>query len=75
MTHEIRISEIHVGTRFRKAIGDIDGLVASIQDVDLLQPILVTPDNKLIAGERRIEAFKRLGKETISAVVVEVADD
>src|SRR5262249_11179798 len=39
-------------------------------DVGLLQPITVTPSHQLIAGERRLEAAKRLGWETVPVYVV-----
>jgi hypothetical protein len=48
------IAEIVVGSRHRRELGDIAGLAASIADVGgLLHPIVITPHNELIAGERR----------------------
>jgi N6-adenosine-specific RNA methylase IME4 len=44
------ISQITVGQRHRRDLGDIDGLAASIAEVGLLQPIAVTFDGHLIAG-------------------------
>jgi N6-adenosine-specific RNA methylase IME4 len=55
------ISDIKVGTRHRKDMGDIAGFAASIADVGLLQPICVRPDGTLIDGGRRLEACRRLG--------------
>jgi len=55
------ISEIVVGERHRRDLGDIAGLAASIDELGLLQPVVVTPDNKLIAGERRLAACQQLG--------------
>jgi ParB family chromosome partitioning protein len=55
------ISSIAVGTRHRRDMGDVDGLARSIADVGLLHPIVVTPDGKLIAGERRLAACRQLG--------------
>jgi ParB family chromosome partitioning protein len=59
-TDEIDIASIRVGERRRTDMGDIDSLARSIADVGLLQPVAVTRDGELIAGERRIRAFERL---------------
>jgi ParB family chromosome partitioning protein len=66
------IDQIRVGKRIRRDMGDIAGLAQSIADLGLLTPILVTPDNKLLAGERRLRACKLLGWKTISVTVVKV---
>ena len=50
------IANIKIGTRHRKDLGDIDGLAASIQQVGLLHPLVVTPGLTLLAGERRLAA-------------------
>ncbi len=68
------IGDIRVGTRFRKYLGDIDALAASIAEVGLLHPIVVTPTRELIAGERRIEAVKRLGWTNVPVTVVDLRD-
>lgn len=69
----ISISRISVGERFRKEHGDIAALAKSIEAQGLLQPILVSPENRLICGQRRIMAFKQLGLKTIPAYVVAIA--
>ncbi len=66
----IQIDKIQIGTRTRQNLGDIDGLAASIDRVGLLQPVVMSPDGRLVAGHRRIEACRRLGWETIDVVVV-----
>ena len=58
---ELNISEIKVGKRFRKDMGDLDSLAASMDRLGLLQDILVTSDYELIAGQRRFKAAKKLG--------------
>lgn len=58
---DVSISDIVIGDRFREEMGDIASLAASISDIGLLQPIVVTNDNRLVAGERRIRAFEALG--------------
>ena len=64
---EVSIASITIGRRIRHELGDIDALAQSIADVGLLQPIVLTEDDKLIAGHRRIEAFKKLELTTIPA--------
>jgi ParB family chromosome partitioning protein len=44
-------------------MGDIDGLAAGIEAVGLLQPIGITPDLRLIFGERRLRAFELLNEK------------
>lgn len=55
------VESIRVGHRFRRDLGDLDDLCASIQAVGLLQPITITPDGTLVCGARRLAAVKRLG--------------
>ena len=49
------------GHRFRKDFGDLIGLAASMRELGLLQPIVVTTDGRLLCGERRLRAAKLLG--------------
>lgn len=69
---EMRIAEIKIGKRHRRDVGDLLSLEESINEIGLLHPIAVTPDGELVAGERRIEAFKLLGRETIPATVMDL---
>lgn len=71
----MKIENIVVGDRRRKDLGDIDSLANSIADIGLLHPIVVSLDGKLIAGQRRLEACKRLGMTEIAVTTVEVDDD
>lgn len=54
---------------------DFDGaltgppLVDSIREVGLLHPVVVTASNRLVAGQRRLEACRRLGFEQIPVTV------
>jgi N6-adenosine-specific RNA methylase IME4/ParB-like chromosome segregation protein Spo0J len=71
-----KLCDIVVGPRHRKDLGDIAGFAASIAEDGLLHPIPIRPDGTLIAGQRRLEAAKRLGWATIPVTVndrVEVA--
>lgn len=55
------IDQIEIGERCRRDLGDIDALAKTIDELGLLQPIVITPDNLLIAGARRIAAGRKLG--------------
>lgn len=69
---EVQISSIVIKDRHRKDLGDIESLATSIDARGLLQPIVLASDGKtLVAGARRIEAFKHLNRDTIPAYVVE----
>lgn len=50
--------KIIVGERFRKDIGDIDALAESIKEVGMLQPIVIDASGHLIAGYRRLLAWR-----------------
>lgn len=54
------MDSIRVGFRFRRDLGDLDELCASIEKVGLLQPITITPDGTLVCGRRRLAAVQRL---------------
>jgi len=68
----ILINEITIGDRFRKEMGDLDDLVISIKNNGLLHPIAITRNGMLVAGRRRIEAFKKLGLEEIPATMIDI---
>ena len=63
------IGDIKIGNRFRKDVGDIAALAASMKDIGLLQPIVVTPNLQLVAGARRTAAAGKLGWATIPAII------
>ena len=70
----IGIADIDIsGHNPRHALAGLDELTASIQTHGLLQPIVVrrAADERyeLIAGHRRLEALRRLGWQTVPAVV------
>ncbi|MAX38797.1 MAG: hypothetical protein CME33_19745 [Gimesia sp.] len=70
---EVKISDIKIGNRHRKDMGDIEDLALSIEENGLLQPIGITPDNKLIFGERRLRAYRDVMiLETIPARIIDV---
>ena len=54
---------------------DLDGLVASIRTRGLLQPLIVAPDGRLLAGRRRLEAARRAGLMTVPVRVCEITSE
>ena len=69
---ELPIASIRIGTRTRKDLGNLASLAENIAEIGLLQPVVVTPDGRLIAGVRRIQACKKLGWKTIPVRVVDL---
>jgi len=66
------IDEISVGFRYRRDLGDVRALARSIEEVGLLHPVVVTPDGRLIAGRRRLEACRLLGWRDVPVTVVDL---
>lgn len=69
---DTRIELIKVSNRYRKDMGDLDALAASIEAIGLLQPIGIDSNYRLIFGERRLRAFEKLGRERIPARIINV---
>lgn len=65
----IPVAKIKVQNRTRTDFGDMDGLVESIKDKGLLQPITVDANLRLMAGGRRLEAAKKAGLKEIPALI------
>jgi ParB-like chromosome segregation protein Spo0J len=70
ITPEIPIGSIIVGKRHRTDPGDIKGLADSIDTIGLIHPIVVTPDHRLIAGQRRLLALKKLGWDMVPVNII-----
>lgn len=69
---EVAISDIQIGRRFRKDHGDVEAFAQLIVQGDLLQPIGVTEDLRLVFGERRLRAYRDvLKQDTIPARIVD----
>jgi N6-adenosine-specific RNA methylase IME4 len=66
----MKLTDIVIPARIRKNLGDVAALAASIEAVGLLHPVVVDEKGNLIAGARRIAAFKLLGRDNILAHVV-----
>ena len=71
----LKIKDITIGSRSRQDLGDLSGLKESIQKVGLLHPVVVDSNNTLIAGRRRLEAFRQMGRQTIPCRVVTSFDN
>ena len=59
---KIPISDINMNikTRFRQNLGDLKPLIESIKKHGLLHPIVLSEDNQLICGRRRLAAYMQL---------------
>jgi N6-adenosine-specific RNA methylase IME4 len=68
----MRIADIKIGRRHRSDLGDILALARNIDEVGLLHPIVVTPAGGLVAGARRIAAFRYLGRDWIQVTVIDI---
>ncbi len=68
----VPVSSVDVGARHRRDLGNVGSLAASIAEIGLLHPIVVTSSHRLIAGERRLAAFKALGRAEIAATVIDI---
>lgn len=69
------IADIKVGQRYRTILGDLTELAASMEQLGLLQPIVLSPDLTLVAGQRRLEAAKLLGWTEVSTVTIACLED
>lgn len=74
-THTVELDQIVVQQRHRRDLGDLKSLAKSIEDVGLLQPVVLTSDSLLIAGERRLAAVRMLGWSEIPAFYVSTVSD
>ena len=67
-----KLAAIRVGERTRRDLGDVAALAASIKEHGLIHPVVITPNGELIAGERRFEAFRLLGRSEIPTRVLDL---
>jgi len=63
--------QINRDERQRTELKDIDELADSIRRLGLINPIVVTPEYVLVAGERRLTAHKQLGFDQIAVQFTE----
>ena len=71
----ISIDQIVAGDRYRKNLGDLEPLKASITELGLLHPVVIDGERRLLVGGRRLEACKQLGMLTIPAVTAASLSD
>lgn len=70
----ININEIKVSDRIRKDFGNIEELAADIKENGLINPIVITPDYQLIAGERRLRAHFFNKSEQVLVRIMDIKD-
>ncbi|MCF6334188.1 MAG: ParB N-terminal domain-containing protein [Spirochaetales bacterium] len=68
----VKINEIQIKRRIRKDFGNLNELAESMKLHGLMNPIVVTRELVLIAGQRRLESAKKLGWNSIEATIVDV---
>jgi ParB family chromosome partitioning protein len=71
---KLLIRKIKVRNRYRKSLGDIESVAVNIKELGLLHAIVVRPDGRLIAGERRLAACKRLGWKSVPVTYVDLKE-
>jgi ParB family chromosome partitioning protein len=64
------ITDITIGERVRRDMGDIADLAESIRKIGLLNAVVVTSDGTLVAGARRLAACRSLGWKTIPVTIL-----
>ncbi len=65
----VDLDKIHWEKRFREDLGGIDELAESIKEKGVIQPVTVTTDFTLVAGERRVTAARKAGLKKIPALI------
>jgi len=67
----VKIADVKVGERYRDDFGNIEELMLSIKEKGVIQPITLSKDMLLLAGERRYTACFNLKMEEIPAIIRE----
>lgn len=71
----VLISDVVIGEKRREVKSDyVQKLADSIKQVGLINPITIAPDNRLIAGYHRLQAFIQLGETRIPAVILNLSE-
>ena len=65
------IKDIKIKKRIRKDLGDLTSLIDSLRSHGLMNPVVITKNNELIAGHRRIASAKVLGWKSIEVMVLD----
>jgi ParB family chromosome partitioning protein len=72
---DVEVDKVVLHRRVRKNLGDVTALSESLRKHGLLNPIVVSQENELIAGHRRLQAAKKLGWARIPARVISGDDE
>jgi ParB family chromosome partitioning protein len=67
----IEINKVIIKKRVRVNLREISALMESMRTYGQLTPIIINRKNELIAGNRRLEAAKRLGWNSIDVIVID----
>jgi ParB family chromosome partitioning protein len=66
----VPIKDITISDRARQDVGDLTGLMFSIEKYGVLNAILLNEDYQLIAGERRLRACQELALPDVPARIL-----
>ncbi|NOZ00235.1 MAG: ParB/RepB/Spo0J family partition protein [Chloroflexi bacterium] len=74
---QINIEQIYANPAQPRLRVDVQQLVESIREYGIIQPLIVTPGDQpgryiLVSGERRLEAARQVGLDTVPAIVREI---
>jgi ParB family transcriptional regulator, chromosome partitioning protein len=72
---QINVNDVVIKHRIRVNLGNLTQLMESMRRHGLMNPILITQNKELIAGNRRLESAKRLGWTTIEARIIDSLDE
>src|SRR4051812_41885211 len=65
---KVKLTDVKIGERLPRPMGDMEGMAQSIATYGLIQPIVLDDDFKLIAGFRRFTAHQMNGEVDIEAI-------
>ena len=72
---KVNIDDIKVSERLRKLDDEkVDELAKSISVIGLLHPIVIDSENNLLSGHHRLEAHRKLGRESIECKQVSLSE-
>lgn len=74
-SHDVAAIIVERSERQRRELCNIDELAESIQRIGLINPLVITQDSVLVAGERRLTAIRQLGWTHVPVQFVEDLSD
>lgn len=66
---EMSISDLKITNPYSRTNTDVSELEKSIQQAGLINPIVINEERVVLAGARRLQAYKNLGFDTISVMI------